>query len=110
MVAEMKKAKPRRYVELNRIFHRRIYEVSRRERLLTLIEQLRDLSESYVHLAVRNYDQAYHDQVHADHVAIVAALEEGKGEAAGKVTREHLARNLRHISKLVEAEANGQRS
>jgi ribosomal protein S18 len=108
MLAEMEKAKPRRFVELNRTFHRQIYEAAKRERLLTLIEQHRDLSESYVHLAVRNFDQAYHDQVLADHEAIVAALAKGNRKAAGERTRKHLGRNLKRMQKLVEAESKSQ--
>ena len=56
LVKQMRTAKPARYVELNRDFHRRIYQAAARNRLFEMIEQLRDLASSYNLMTVRQYD------------------------------------------------------
>jgi len=105
IVAEMRSAKPRKYFELNRAFHRRIYAAAGRDRLFEIIEQLREVAASYIAMSVRQYDPTYRDRVHAEHEALLAALIERDGARAGSVVREHLRHNSEHIATLVQHES-----
>jgi DNA-binding GntR family transcriptional regulator len=102
IVAEMRDAKPRRYFALNRAFHRQVYAGAKRDRLFEIIEQLREVAASYIAMTVHQYDQAYRDQVQAEHEAMLAALVERDGVRAGRLVQEHLRHNAEHIAKLVE--------
>jgi DNA-binding GntR family transcriptional regulator len=101
IVEEMRSAKPARYVELNREFHRRIYGAAGRPRLFEMIEQLRDLSRSYNYMTVQQYDPAYRDQVQREHEAINETLHKGS-KRAGRLVREHIRNNARHIADLLK--------
>lgn len=103
IVAEMRTAKPQRYFELNRAFHRRIYAAAKRDRLFEIVEQLREVAASYIAITVRQYDPSYREQVHAEHEALLAALVERDGDRAGRLVREHLRHNAQHIAKLVKS-------
>jgi DNA-binding GntR family transcriptional regulator len=105
IVAEMRTAKPRRYFELNRTFHRKIYAAAGRDRLYEIIEQLREVAASYIAMSVRQYDPSYRDQVHAEHEALLNALVERDGARAGSVVREHLRHNSEHIATLVQGDS-----
>jgi DNA-binding GntR family transcriptional regulator len=102
IVEQMRSAKPARYVELNRDFHRRIYDGADRPRLLEMIEQLRDIASSYIGLTVREYDPDYRDQVQREHEAIRDALRKRDAKRAGRLVRDHLRHNARQVATLVE--------
>jgi DNA-binding GntR family transcriptional regulator len=105
IVAEMRTAKPRRYFELNRAFHRQVYAGAKRDRMFDIIEQLREVAASYIAMTVRQYDPAYRDQVQGEHEALLAALVERDGARAGQLVYEHLRHNAEHIARLVQASA-----
>jgi DNA-binding GntR family transcriptional regulator len=102
IIEQMRSAKPRRYVELNRDFHRRIYDAAGRPRLLEMIEQLRDIASSYIGLTVHEYDPAYRDQVQREHEAIRDALRKRDAKRAGRLVRDHLRHNARQVATIVE--------
>jgi DNA-binding GntR family transcriptional regulator len=102
LVKQMRTAKPARYVELNRDFHRRIYQAAGRNRLFEMIEQLRDLASSYNLMTVRQYDPVYRDDVQSEHEAINQALRKGDGKRAGRLVREHIRHNADHIAGLLK--------
>jgi DNA-binding GntR family transcriptional regulator len=101
LVAEMRTANPRRYFELNRAFHRQVCAGAKRDRMFEIIEQLREVAASYIAMTVRQYDQAYRDQVQAEHEALLAALVQRDGAQAGRLVYEHLRHNAEHIATLV---------
>jgi DNA-binding GntR family transcriptional regulator len=101
-VEQMRSAKPARYVELNRDFHRRIYEAAGRPRLFEMIEQLRDIASNYIDITVRQYDPAYRDQVQSEHEAIYEALGKRDGRRATRLVRDHIRHNATHVGKLVK--------
>jgi DNA-binding GntR family transcriptional regulator len=107
IVTQMRSAKPARYVELNRDFHRRIYAAAARPRLLEMIEQLRDIASSYIGLTVADYDPDYRDAVQAEHQAILEALGKRDARRAGRFVRDHLRHNARHVGKLVDRAGGG---
>ena len=107
IVTQMRPAKPARYVELNRDFHRRIYAAAARPRLLEMIEQLRDIASSYIGLTVTDYDPDYRDAVQAEHEAILEALRKRDAKRAGRLVRDHLRHNARHVGELVDRAGGG---
>jgi DNA-binding GntR family transcriptional regulator len=102
IVERMGSARPARYIELNADLHRRINQGAGRARLLELIEQLRDLSWSYIYLNVRRYDDDYRQQVQEEHEAIVGALRQHEAKAAGRLVRGHIHASVRHLADLLE--------
>lgn len=104
ILAEMRTAKPQKYFELNRVFHRRIYASARRVRLLEMIEQLREVAGNYLAMTVRQYDSAYREQVQTEHEGILAALVERDVSRASRLVRDHLRHNSEQIAKLVAPE------
>jgi DNA-binding GntR family transcriptional regulator len=102
LITEMRTAQPRRYIELNHSFHRRIYGAASRGRLLDMIEQLREVAAYYLAISVRQYDSAFREQAHADHEAILAALVDRDGARAGQLVYDHLRHSSEHIARLVK--------
>jgi DNA-binding GntR family transcriptional regulator len=103
LVREMRTAAPAEYVALNGEFHGRIYAASGRRRLVDIISTLRETSASYTKLTARHFDQGYHDQVQAEHEAILDALRRRAAVEASKLIRKHLRHNADHVAALVEA-------
>jgi DNA-binding GntR family transcriptional regulator len=104
IVHEMRTAKPGRYYELNRMLHRRIYAAANRDRLISLIEQMREVAASYLAMTVRQYDPAYRERMQAEHEAILGALAERDGERAGDLVQDHLRHGSEHIAKLLRTD------
>jgi len=104
-VEEMRTAEPSRYYELNRMLHRRIYAAAKRDRLVGLIEQMRQVAASYLAMTVRQYDPAYRERVQAEHEEILGALAERDGGRAGHLMHEHLRHGSEHIAKLLSSDA-----
>jgi DNA-binding GntR family transcriptional regulator len=102
IVTQMKGAKPKRYFELNRELHSRIYAGARRPRLREIIDGLREPSASYIGVNFTQYEQDYRDQVQAEHEAIVDALRARAPKRAARAMRDHLEHSARHIEGLIE--------
>jgi DNA-binding GntR family transcriptional regulator len=107
IVDEMRTANPSRYYELNRLLHRKIYAAANRDRLIMLIEQMREVAASYLAVTVRHYDPAYRERVQAEHEAILATLAERDGERAARLMHVHLRHGSEHIAKLLGADGGG---
>jgi DNA-binding GntR family transcriptional regulator len=98
MVGEMRDATSGRYVDLNRLFHRRIYAAAERPRLLEIIEQLREIAGNDLNVTVRRYGHVYRNRVQAEHQAIVDALAHKDGELASRLVGNH----IRQLTTLIE--------
>jgi DNA-binding GntR family transcriptional regulator len=107
IIAQMREAKPRRFLELNAEFHARIYAAANRPRLIEIIDGVRDPASSYTGLNVDLYDAKYRDAVLAEHGAIVAALRSGAPKRAARAMREHLEHSARHVAGLIEKSRSG---
>jgi DNA-binding GntR family transcriptional regulator len=103
IVAAMRTAPPDEYVLLNQQFHGLIYAAAGKPRLQDIIANLRETSASYTKMTARHFDQQYHDQVQAEHEAILDALKRRQGQEAAKLIRKHLHNNERHVAALVAA-------
>jgi DNA-binding GntR family transcriptional regulator len=91
------------YQPLNREFHALINGAARRERLLAIIESLRDTIEAYIHLdATAQPDAAYKRAVQQQHEGIAEALRARAPKRARTLMREHLEANQQHIASSVE--------
>jgi DNA-binding GntR family transcriptional regulator len=102
-VAQMRDARPNRFVELNDELHGRIYAATGRKRLIDIIDGLRGAAANYVGLGIVRYQADYRDEVQAEHEKIIAALNARSSKAAGKAMREHLEHSARHAQGLIAA-------
>lgn len=97
-----------RYQALNRSFHGSIYAAADRPRLVSLIDEFRDASESYLRLqAAHHVDDAYQAQVHEEHEAILAALKAQDAAEARELMAAHLRHNRQHMEATLWDEAPG---
>jgi DNA-binding GntR family transcriptional regulator len=104
LIAEMRREKDQgRYQDLNREFHRLIYAAANRPQLSAYIEQLRDAAEAYLRREGTTQNPGHMKQLHKEHEAILAALEEHDGSAAELLMADHLEHNRQQLSKLVDA-------
>jgi DNA-binding GntR family transcriptional regulator len=104
-LAQMRDAKPSRYLELNDEFHNRIYGSTGRPRLLDMIDALRDAAANYLGMGVFRYQPEYRDEVQQEHENIVAGLKARAPKRAARAMREHLEHSARHAAELI-AESN----
>jgi DNA-binding GntR family transcriptional regulator len=102
IVAHMRDARPRRFVELNIQLHGRIYAAAGRPRLSEIIDGLREPAANYISMNIDLYDQNYRDEVQAEHEAILEALRSRAPKRAARAMREHLEHSARHIVPLIE--------
>jgi DNA-binding GntR family transcriptional regulator len=102
IVAQMRDARPKRFVELNTQLHGRIYAAAGRPRLSEIIDGLREPAANYISMNIDLYDQDYRDEVHAEHEAILEALKSRAPKRAARAMREHLEHSARHIVSLIE--------
>ena len=102
IVTQMRGAKAKRYFELNRELHNRIYAGARRPRLREIIDGLREPSATYIGMNFTQYDQEYRDQVQAEHEAIVDALRARAAKRAARAMRDHLDNSARHVAGLLQ--------
>jgi DNA-binding GntR family transcriptional regulator len=102
VVAQMRDAKAKRFLELNAEFHGRIYAAANRPRLIEIIDGVREPAAGYIGLNVDLYDPKYRDEVQTEHEAIVAALRSGAPKRAARAMREHLEHSARHVAGLIE--------
>jgi DNA-binding GntR family transcriptional regulator len=83
------KAKPERYVELNRILHARVHEIAGRPRLAGIIESLRKTSASYANTSSSSVRTRIFTTRHT--LSTNRSWKHSRrGKQAAKVMREHL--------------------
>ncbi|MDT5018953.1 MAG: hypothetical protein QOD39_5113 [Mycobacterium sp.] len=78
----------RTWLAANTEFHAAVYRRANRPRTIELIEQLRRLTDRYIHLHLESVGQTAH--IHGEHEAILAAIESGDAALTARLTREHL--------------------
>jgi DNA-binding GntR family transcriptional regulator len=98
-------AEHRRFLELNRVFHARIYSVAKMPRLERIIWDLRDSSEAYV--AMHRFLGRDEAQTNADHAAIVEACRRRDAKRAGEATRVHLRHTMDGLSRELRSRSDG---
>jgi DNA-binding GntR family transcriptional regulator len=93
-----------RFVELDRVFHRRIHAASGYERAVQETERLRDATDRYVVFYVSMQSRAS-DSL-KEHEAILAACRMGDSNAAARLIAEHIWRGADVLlTPIREAEA-----
>jgi DNA-binding GntR family transcriptional regulator len=98
LLDEMRDAPPApRYLELNQVFHTRLYEHSGRAQLVTMIAGLRDASSAYLHIYRAQSDFPTVRLDH-EHRAILAACVARDPRRAAAATREHLENTVEHVA------------
>ena len=102
IVAQMRDASPRGFVELNREFHSRIYPAAQRPRLSEITESLGQSAASYVRMNIDRYDPAYRNDAQAEHEAILSALRSRAPSWAAHAMHVHLEHSARHVAGLIE--------
>jgi DNA-binding GntR family transcriptional regulator len=110
LLGAMKTASPRRYIDLNRQFHRRIYVAAEMPRLLEYIESLRDASVAYMLMIadkkkVTAADKRAHAERQKEHVAIFNACRAGDAELAASLMARHLESLLALVVESLPATA-----
>jgi DNA-binding GntR family transcriptional regulator len=97
-----------RYVELNHRFHMALYRLSKRDRLVELISQLRNASDAY--LQIYAAEGVPSKRLDSEHREILAACEAREPERAARAIRHHLAQTVEHVTNDLAAQAPDQRS
>jgi len=77
------------WIEANAQFHAQIYRCAVRPRMVELTEQLRRLTDRYLHLHLAVIGRV--DHLHSEHRAILAAVRRGDATEVAELTRVHLA-------------------
>ena len=83
------------WLAANAIFHAAVYRHANRPRMIELVEQLRRLTDRYLHMHLEVIGQTEH--LHCEHLAILSAVEGGDAALAARLTREHLATSHDYI-------------
>jgi DNA-binding GntR family transcriptional regulator len=110
IVAEMRTARPKRFVELNDELHTRIYAAATRPRLREIIDGLREPAANYISMNVDLYDREYRAEVQVEHEAVLAALQSRSAKRAARAMREHLEHSGKHIVSLIEEAQTAERA
>lgn len=77
------------WLEANAEFHAAVYKQANRPRMIQLVEQLRKLTDRYLHLHLAVIGNTEHLQ--EEHTQILRAVEKGDAALTAALTREHLA-------------------
>ena len=93
-----------RYVELNHQFHLQLYRLSRRSRLLTMIEEMRNASLAYNHLYAAKDVPRDAQRLDKEHREILAACQERAPARGAHAVRHHLQQTIAHVLKALEQE------
>jgi DNA-binding GntR family transcriptional regulator len=93
---------PALYVERNQQFHLRLYSLSGRSRLVTMIEELRNASNAYLHLYAAADIPRDAQRLNMEHREILAACQAGDPVRAANAVRHHLQQTVVHIMKVLE--------
>jgi DNA-binding GntR family transcriptional regulator len=90
------------YVELNHLFHLRLYRLGRRSRLVSMIEELRTASLAYNHLyATADVPQDV-ERLDREHREILTACQANDAVRAAKAVRYHMQQTIAHVTRLLE--------
>ena len=79
----------RTWLQANTDFHATVYNQADRPRMVKMVEQLRKLTDRYLHLHLEVIGNTEH--LHAEHTQILKAVEDGDAALAAALTRQHLA-------------------
>jgi DNA-binding GntR family transcriptional regulator len=82
-------ADTRTWLAANADFHAAVYRHSNRPRMIELVERLRRLTDRYMYVHLEVVGQTEH--LTAEHLGILAAVENGDSALAARLTRDHLA-------------------
>ncbi|MGB3483650.1 MAG: GntR family transcriptional regulator [Mycobacterium sp.] len=77
------------WLAANAEFHAAVYKRASRPRMIELVEQLRRLTDRYLYMHLEVIGHTEH--LHAEHAAIMRAVESGDAGLAARLTQEHLA-------------------
>lgn len=80
---------PRTWLTANADFHATVYHRSNRPRMIATVDQLRKLTDRYLHLHLEVIGNTEH--LHAEHTRILEAVEVGDAALTASLTRAHLA-------------------
>lgn len=80
---------PKTWLAANADFHATVYQRANRPRMIATVEQLRKLTDRYLHLHLEVIGNTEH--LHAEHTRILEAVEAGDAALTASLTREHLA-------------------
>ncbi|CAN5459693.1 GntR family transcriptional regulator [soil metagenome] len=83
------------WLAANAEFHAAVYKRATRPRMIELVEQLRRLTDRYLHMHLEVIGQT--DHLHAEHAGILRAVESGDAALAARLTQEHLATSHDYI-------------
>src|SRR5579884_471705 len=90
------------YVERNQQFHLRLYRLSGRTRLVTMIEELRNASLAYNHLYAAADVPRDAQRLDMEHREILAACQANDPLRAANAVRHHIQQTIVHVTKLLE--------
>jgi DNA-binding GntR family transcriptional regulator len=90
------------YVERNQQFHLRLYSLSGRSRLLTMIEELRNASNAYNHLYAAADVPRDAQRLDTEHREILAACQANDPTRAANAVSHHLQQTVTHVMKVLE--------
>jgi DNA-binding GntR family transcriptional regulator len=88
-------ADARTWLAANAGFHAAVYTRAGRPRMIELVERLRRLTDRYLYIHLEVIGQTEH--LTAEHLGILAAVENGDAALAARLTREHLATSHDYI-------------
>lgn len=76
------------WLPANNEFHGAVYRQANRPRMIVLVDQLRKLTDRYLHLHLEVIGNTEH--LHEEHIGIFEAVQRGDADAAMELTRNHL--------------------
>ena len=93
---------PVRYVERNHHFHLCLYRLSKRPRLVAMIEDLRTASLAYNHLYAAADVPRDAQRLDTEHREILAACQAGDSVRAVNAVRHHISQTIIHLMNVLE--------
>ena len=93
---------PAHYVELNQQFHLQLYQLAQRSRLLSMIEDLRNASNAYLHLYAAADIPRDTQRLNTEHREILAACQANDPVRAANAVRHHLQQTVAHVMNVLE--------
>ncbi len=91
-----------RFVELNHQFHIQLYRLAARPRLLTMIEDLRNASNAYLHLSTAASLPRDIQRADREHRTILAACQSNDPPRAASTMRDHLQQTVKQVISVLE--------
>jgi DNA-binding GntR family transcriptional regulator len=97
----MEEAGENEWVELNRRFHFLQYEASERPRLCSILSNISDASNAYMHMVI--YDARKSGRSRTEHRKIVDAIKKRDVEAAQRAIVHHLHQTVDNVIRFLDA-------